>query len=381
MEDNKTVLIVDDEEKNRKILVQRLKKNYDLTEASNGHETLQLLKDGLKPAVILLDIMMPDMDGYEVARHINQVYKNLRARIIFVSGRAMIDEKLEGYNAGGHDYVTKPFRGAEIRAKVAVFCELHNNEQKLKHLNENLEKEVKQRVAQIIKSEQAALVGMKASEIVHNIKNPLTVISITTDLLITRGNPAKDKLQIIQQKLKDISHIVKNVLSIVNRTHVEHPVPIVLDEAIKTELSFLNLYSTNTKIKIDPQLDCQSVIHWVPSHLGQVLGNLLKNSVEAIGEHKIGEIQVSSGVSEGKAWVEISDNGPGIPKEIQEDIFQQGFTTKDGQKGKIQGSGLGLSFCRRVMDDNQGSLTLVDQDEGAKFRLEFSLNKSPSKAA
>ncbi len=143
------ILMVDDEPTNIKIFEKALKNNYTLECAKNGEEGLKNCHS-FQPDLILLDIMMPGINGYEVCKKIRLNPKFRFVKIIIVSGKAMTDERLIGYEAGADDYLTKPFDPDELKAKVNVFMRLNSAEKQLRDLNDSLEEEVGERTREIM---------------------------------------------------------------------------------------------------------------------------------------------------------------------------------------------------------------------------------------
>ena len=128
MQEKSRILAVDDNPTNNEIIQEMLSEDYDLQMATTGEEALKIATD-FRPDLILLDIMMPGMDGYEVCRRLRANSNLMYTKIILVSAKTMTSERLEGYEAGADDYITKPFDDDEIRAKVNVYL-------RLKHIEE-----------------------------------------------------------------------------------------------------------------------------------------------------------------------------------------------------------------------------------------------------
>ena len=142
------ILVVDDEPRNQRILSEILEDEFNLIMASNGAEALSL-NDSERPDLILLDIMMPGIDGYEVCSQIKKDPQFQFTKIILVSGKALIEERLKGYSVGADDYLTKPFIGEELLAKAKVFLRLNSVEKELNNLNKFLDNQVQERTKKI----------------------------------------------------------------------------------------------------------------------------------------------------------------------------------------------------------------------------------------
>jgi DNA-binding response OmpR family regulator len=130
------ILVVDDELRNLAI-VEELLEGYDVEVALTGEEALEKSKR-MRPDLILLDVMMPGMDGYEVCRRIKATGETRTSKVIFVSGKAMIEERLVGYAAGGDDYIAKPFDHAELLAKIRVYLRLKVAEDEARQKSDSL---------------------------------------------------------------------------------------------------------------------------------------------------------------------------------------------------------------------------------------------------
>src|SRR5688572_6661140 len=124
------ILIVDDEPRNQRIAIEALEDLAELQTCATGEETLVKIKT-FTPELILLDVMMPGIDGYETCKQIRSYPENKFIKIILVSGKAMTEEKLQGYDAGADDYITKPFIHEELIAKAKVFLRLSTFEKEM----------------------------------------------------------------------------------------------------------------------------------------------------------------------------------------------------------------------------------------------------------
>ncbi|WP_159455579.1 sensor histidine kinase [Pseudobacteriovorax antillogorgiicola] len=360
--ENRRIVIVDDEPKNLKILRIRLAKDYELAEASSGEEAQDIIRS-FQPALVLLDIMMPGMSGYELTKLIKQDPSLGNPKVILLSGKGLIEEKLEGYESGADDYLTKPFNKQELEAKIRVFLRLFNLEQQLIQINQDLEEEVKLRSEQLLKAERLTFVGLHSAQIVHNLKNPLQVLRFYVDNL-KKDHPESKAVTKIDEVQKKLLEIVKNILGSVDRDLKDDIVPLEIDRVLRDELDFLRLGASEQDIRLKVDLDADVMVMASASHIRQVVGNLVKNAMDALWDQDQKSIKVRSEVSGSDIIVSVQDSGPGIPSNLQEKIFEPLFTTKDGNTGQAPGHGLGLSYCRRIIENYGGSLAIKNHEEG-----------------
>ncbi|MGE4498109.1 MAG: response regulator, partial [Deferribacterales bacterium] len=186
MESEHRILIVDDDPVNLDIMMEILASEYSCAAASGGEEALRAEK-AFKPDIILLDIMMPGMDGYEVCRRIRAGETHRFTKIILVSGKSMTEDRLKGYDAGADDYITKPFNDDELLAKIKVFL-------KLKRLEE-------------VDSVKRDIINIFS----HETRTPLSAIVGPAEMLLE--NPDLDKesrelAELILQGAKQIAELV-----------------------------------------------------------------------------------------------------------------------------------------------------------------------------
>ena len=155
-----TILIVDDEPVNIKILVELLRSDYQIRVANNGEKALQIASSGDRPDLILLDIMMPGIDGYEVCRFIKNNPETQDIPMIFLTAKSQVEDERKGFNLGAVDYITKPISPPIVRARVATHLQLKKVRDFLKDKNEFLEQEVIKRTREISNIQDVTMVAM-----------------------------------------------------------------------------------------------------------------------------------------------------------------------------------------------------------------------------
>ncbi|MGI0494192.1 response regulator [Alkalinema pantanalense CENA528] len=421
-EDNDFVLIVDDSPTNLAVLSQALKaRGLKVRAAEDGESAITLSRKKV-PALILLDVQMPGIDGFETCRRLKEMPETQQVPVIFMTALSDIESKVKGLSVGAVDYITKPFDEVEVIARVDVHLKLHylNQEleqknQELQELNQTLDQRVHQRTealrqaqTQLVQQEKLSALGELVSGIAHEMNNPIGCIinnidptenyifNLTRAIQLYRDiNPnlepeAEDTLaqldlefiledfpKIIQtirlssHRIYDISVALRNFA----RLDIENKQPINIHESLDGTLLILGhrLKAVAQKPRIQvvrnygelPSIDCY------PGQLNQVFMNLIANAIdaldEAIDQGKLSdpEIQVQTKVQEDQVMIRIADNGMGIPQEIQNKMFEPMFTTKPAGKG----TGLGLSISRQIIEErHHGSLTInPERTHGAEF--------------
>ena len=415
------VLIVDDQEKNLIALKKALANlKVKILAATSGNEALTLVLRH-EFAVILLDVQMPVMDGFEVARLLKLNDASKIIPIIFITALDREEKKVfKGYHLGAVDYIFKPYEPKILRGKVGVFLELYNQKKELENskkesekltekLSRNIEK-LKNAQSQLVQSEKMASLGQLTAGIAHEINNPINFVYAGSQSLkkifdyfniitekyaqlksddpdfgsrleeiekLKKKYDFQDTYEAIPQLIDDIQIGAKRTIEIVAGLKNFSR----LDEAeIKTanihegiESTLLLLHSKyKDKVIIHKHYDPKvGQIECYPGQLNQVFMNLLNNAIDAIGNK--GEISITTKKLKDKIKMSIKDNGIGIKPEIQEKMFEPFFTTKEVGAGV----GLGLSICFGIIKRHKGKIEVKSQvGRGSEFIITLPQNKA-----
>lgn len=384
MSTQQRVLIVDDEPRNQRIITETLYDGcMDLKCVSSGEEALSVMEE-FRPDLVLLDIMMPGIDGYEVCKKIRANPKLSLTKVVLVSGKAMIEERLKGYEVGADDYMTKPFVPEELLAKAKVFSRLSKVERELLELNTSLDEQVKKRTqqlfdteAKLVNSAKYSALGEMASGIAHEINTPLGTINLVADQIseMILEDPIDRKA--IAQMSQTISNTVKRCGKIIQglRTFSRDGNMDKLEQASIKQIIDNTLILCGEKLKhggVELRVDMPAeeiVLSCRPVQVSQVLLNLVSNSCDAIAKLSDRWIQLSvrKATHEEKAGIDFSvtDSGPRISAEIESKIFEPFFSTKETGKG----TGLGLSISKGIAEAHKGNLSLDSESPTTKFVL------------
>jgi len=326
---------------------------------------------------------MTGIDGYEVCERIKQMKLLLPPKVILVSGKAMIEERIKGYTVGADDYLTKPFNDDEFSAKVKVFARLIRAEKGLKTLNQTLEAQVEIRTKQLLSAEKMAMLGSHVAEIVHNLKNPLTIIKASASNL-TKMMPGDKNVERVHKGCEKLHAIIKSILiggTGAAPTSQNQEGEININDIIKNEIELLkgNVFLTK-EVSISLLLESTKTIKAIPTHFSQIITNLCGNALDALHEVKGREkkLIVTTKDSDDSLKIIIEDTGPGIPADYLAKIYDPFFTTKpiEAKENEPTGTGLGLSSVKKMVESYSGTITVdTEVGKGTTFTLTLPATK------
>jgi signal transduction histidine kinase len=376
-----TLLIADDEPDMLRFLKSQLAGRYRIIEAVDGRQALENARQFL-PDVLLVDMMMPEIDGLQVCRELQAQTSTQNIPIILLTARADEETKLTALTAGASDFLTKPFSTTELHVRVKNLVDGHLSQRKLARQNQVLEatiEQLKETETQLVQSEKMASLGRLSAGIIHEINNPLNYAKTGLFTLRRQGQALpEEKRAVFNDILKDIEEGVDRVKTIVSdlRTFT-HPNPRDLGDVnlLKLTQSALRFMGADfaTGVKMEMDVPAEFEVRGNVNKLLQVLINLLQNAFDALKRKVFTDSQptitIQARVVNGKPSLSVRDNGQGIKPEVMDKIFEPFFTTKDVGEGM----GLGLSICYRVMEECGGRIYAKSAPgEFCEFILEFS---------
>jgi len=356
------VLVVDDQPSNLRVIGALLMRHgYAVTTAERGADALDALEQQL-PDLLLLDMLMPGMDGFDLLREIRMRPDWASLPVVFLTAAQDRDLLLRAFDAGAVDYVTKPFMPEELLARVQA------------HIGLKLTRDRLERVAR----ERAELVNLVA----HDLKNPLTSIFFASELLLggaTRPERVPRYLQMVRESAEDALGYIHRYLE----TQAEQagsrddagaaPARARLHELMHwlDQRYALQLEDRGATLRLAPDEDDAPPVAADPLVLRQVCENLIGNAIKYAPGSDI-ELSVHAGAPGFRQlWVE--DRGPGIPASQQAALFTPYFRIRSGDRAVDEmSSGLGLSLARQIIAATGGELRYEDREGGgARFVLEL----------
>jgi len=393
------ILLVDDEARNLDALEAILSEpGYRLLRAQDAEQALRLLLDH-DVAAVILDIKMPGVSGFELARMIKNTKRFRETPIVFLTAYMVDDQDvIAGYGAGGVDYLTKPLNPVILRHKVSVFADLYRKtrelgevNEKLARLNEKLEERVTERTAELQKSEAALrAAGQQKDEflavLAHELRNPLAPLRTGLDLLLRHqgDTPSPPVVRTLAAMNRQLDHMVRLIDDLLDVSRLSRGLLELKRDRV--ELSAL-LRSTvdSVRPRFERRHHVVSVettgdVHAYADHtrIAQILTNLLNNAAKFTPEGGSIAIELSQ---EGQLAVfRITDSGAGIRADQLERVFDMFARIERPGVTAEPGLGIGLALARRLADMHGGELSVFSRGEGqgATFTLRIPASMVPA---
>lgn len=358
-----TVLIVDDNSNNVKIIAITLRElNYKLVIATSGQSAIEMVEK-THPDLVLLDVMMPGMDGYETCEIIKSKKENENLPIIFLTALNDKDNIVRGFEVGGVDYITKPFNKEELISRVKTHLELKFTQDELQKTTDYLYS------LNSLKDKMFSVIG-------HDLRSPLGSVKMTLEYLSetvteTTGEELKVTVDLLLKTTDEVFSLLENLLGWAksqsgNIALNKEPIDLV-DLVYKIYL----LNKGNMKFKnitFNMEIDPGTVIFADLNTITSVFRNLLSNAIKFTPEGGI--ITIKSTKIENLVEIEFRDSGVGIPEENIPKLFDSSKHLTTYGTNQEPGSGLGLNLCHDFTLKNNGSIRVTSVvGQGTSFFL------------
>ncbi len=361
------LLLVDDRPENLLALEAVLEPlGQRMVRANSGEEALRhLLADDI--GVIVLDVQMPGIDGFETAEQIKQRDRTRDIPILFLTAISHgLDNRLRGYGTGAVDYVFKPVEPEILRAKVAVFLELHLKTRMLQEQRHQLARQKAELERSNRDLEQFAYIAS------HDLQDPLRVIAGFIELLRDRlggqDPQAQEWMARITSMAARMSDLIADLLTYARAGMDSSPLEAVeLDTAF--DLALQNLSTVIQKERVEIRRAPLGQARGSPTALTQVFQNLLSNAIKFHAVDLVPVVEVGAEREDGIVRVSVTDHGPGVPEDQLERVFQV-FERLEGEP--YPGTGVGLAVCRKVVERAGGRIWMENND-GSGVTVFFTL--------
>jgi len=376
-EKGNSVLVVEDNRDLASNIARSLAGFYNVFVAYNGQQALDRVQQKM-PDLIISDVMMPEMDGYELCENIKSDERTQHIPIVLLTAKATVGDKIEGLKHGADQYLAKPFNPNELHAVVDSLLTKRELQAQLNKSNLELKEalhKLEQAQVQLVQAARLESVGQLAAGLAHGIKNNIYCLRAGLDGISKR-------LTMLSEGKLDIKDTYKGLVKAVetNSKAVEHSLFIVnsLLEFSRKDKEGMAFSDTNKGIEdtltmVLPMIKDKITIHKEYGEINkvecrieeinQVIMNMIVNAYQAMEEKGI--VRIKTAQNEDTVIITIADDGPGIPQEHLPKIFNPFFSTKEGQN-----SGLGLSICYNIIKDHHGTVDIKSTPgQGTEFTI------------
>lgn len=363
-----TVLVVDDTPDILHLVMELLKDSYNLKLVNDPIKALELLKTRPEIDLILLDVMMPEINGYELCKTIKSDSFYEKIPVIFLTALEKTSDIMRGFESGAVDYVTKPFVPEVLKARVKTHIEL-----KLTH--DALRKELAEKEEMLFRQSRMTTLGEMFENVIHQWKQPLSIINVgcsalkmsyefdelSMDDVITTVDMVISETDYLSRTIDDFRDFAREDSekeTFDMRTTFEHALEILSFRLAKMGVEVSN------NIESFRHRSCKNSVV-------QAFINILNNSIDILEKNsKSGWIKADSRVENNLFIVKICDNGGGIKMDDVDSVFDKYTTTKDKQEN----TGLGLYMTREMLRKKLGAdISAHNETEGACFELFFKI--------
>jgi len=365
----RTILIVDDNPQNLQLFGSVLKNNgYKPLLSQNGENAISFVENN-QPDLILLDVMMPGMNGYEVCEHLKKMEASKHIPIIFITAKTEPEDILHGFEVGGVDYIAKPFNIPELLARVKTHVELKKAQDMITKQSEEL------KILNNSKDRLFSIIG-------HDLRNPFSGIISFSNLLIDEFDDFTDqeKLSMIETISKSANQgfrLLENLLDW-SRSHSgfidfkleTKPISDLID--LCTDL--LAPFAAQKKISMTTNIHNNSSIPVDTEMFTTIIRNLVSNAIKFTPTG--GSIHISSEIAPQEIILHIADTGVGIPQNVQHKIFSVGDKYSSFGTEKEKGTGLGLLLAKEFINRHNGRIWFKSElGKGSTFSVAFPLKQ------
>ncbi len=382
MEKEKSILVVDDKPANLSLVTSLLKSHYKVLLANDGEKALKIACHHHLD-LILLDIMMPDMSGFEVCEKLKQDPGTSHILIIFLTARTGDDDIDKAFSSGGVDYVTKPLRSKELLARIKTHllvveqrAHLLQMNEETKTLNDNLELLVRQRTKDLQDALEAIEKRNRSLEqfsniASHNLRGPVaSILGLSNIIHLEALFTLTDRtvFENLVQKAEELDSVIKDMSAILQvRDDISSRFSTVgLEELVESSNETLKGEIEKSNAIIETDIPSGLTVFTVPEYLESIIVQLLANAVRYASAERPSRIQIKAIRQEGIVIISIEDNGTGIKAEHFDKIFEPYKRMTAAGTGK----GLGLYLVRRQAEALHGRMEVASNyGHGSVFSL------------
>jgi signal transduction histidine kinase len=341
-----SVLIVDDAIDTLRLLSDLLsEQGYEVRAFANGRQALQAVESD-PPDLVLLDISLPEFDGYEVCRRLRASERAKDVPVIFLTASTETADKVRAFEAGGVDYVTKPFQVEELLARVRTHVKLRRTQEEL------AENYTRLRALERLRDDVVHMV-------IHDLRSPLTALLIELRIVLRKPADAlsadiRAGLRSALESAEAIKIMANDVLDVSRLEERRMPIEWAvwdLNQITREVCSVLRTTDSGRAVDIDSagavEVTCDGAL------VRRVIENLVRNAIRYSPADSL--VRISITFSDSRVRVAVCDQGPDVPPEARETIFEK-FGTLEAKQRTYRSVGLGLAFCKLAIQAHGGTV-------------------------
>ena len=365
MADPQKVLVIDDNPENRALAQATLEdEGLEALVTASGAEGLRLFESG-HPDCVLLDIRMPDMDGFEVCERLRAHPEGASVPIVFLTALRDVETFDRALRVGGDDFLAKPVRPTELVVRVRAALKLRRMSAELREHFELVRRQRDDLMRLQLQKEQLT------AFLVHDLKGPVNSINLGAQLVLADKGLSQGSREAAQHIRADARTLLRFILNLLDISKSEegalviHPAELNLGKLYTELLEEFRLRAESAKVRLDAKIGLERV-HADPDLILRVLENLLENALRFTPQG--GTVVLASELREGRALLSVSDSGQGVAPELRDKIFGRYVQLGSNQRPVARsGRGLGLAFCKHAVEAHGGSIFVEDAQPGARF--------------
>ena len=358
------ILIVDDNEELLGAVSRLLElQGYTVLSTTSGEEALKLAAEEL-PDLVLLDWILPGIDGIEVCRKLKSEEATRGIMVLLLTGRGSVDSRIEGLDAGADDFIPKPFKHPELLARIRSSLRLKKTTDELTERNRQLVESQ----YELVRTEKIATIGLLASGIAHEFNNIMAGISGYAQLASKNPKYMPQLVEVALTQARRAQELTGSLSSYNRRGAGNRSCNV--ENVVQSTLCLVKKELESNGIELCLELQSVAPAAISPGQLQEVLLNLLINAIHALAKRGKVTLEVRPGAA-GMIDIKVADTGCGISRENLNRIFDPFFTTKGALGGgKQAGTGLGLSVCYNIIQSRGGRIKVESTPgEGTTFSL------------
>jgi len=355
-----TVLVVDDEQRNR-LFLRPVLKNYHVVEAESGPAALAVL-ERRRIDLVLLDVLMPEMSGYEACKRIKETYRDAFLPVLLVTGLTDREQRKLGLQSGADDFLTKPVDPEELALRTKAFLRLRVQDVVIREQLRELAR------MQVAREDFVSLM-------MHDLRSPLSGVMAHLQLLLDEmpeGAPREDAaaaLRAADSMFTTLEDALQVRLLEEGRLQISREA-LDLTHLARSAMTTLEGVARRKRIALDLRVEARGTALLDGKLVRRAIENLLGNAVKYTPSGK--DISVVVRQVAGAVTVEVADRGPGIPVDMRASMFEKFGSVEVKQGGSRKGIGLGLYMVKLVAEGHAGKIEVLDRDGGgALFRLQL----------